>query len=170
MLDKLVTGIYNNCINLIISKVTVDKEIIAREYRNYLYNAYELVAKKGGNLKQLITICSELENSKWQNASEQAILTEVVNDINMRQLMYMSNIAMEYAEKKNACLKNGQNYQPEITAVQAQEYIAQMKTLRAQVLPFNSVKANILLSEGIMDLQYAANITEDTSLRRGRIR
>jgi len=169
MLDKLVDGIYNNCIETIISKLDSYQEQARIEYRNYLYRAYKLV-QINNNLEIMIDICSDMELGKWNRATSDSILSGIIEDQNLNNIMQISSIAYKHAQRKMVAVLNNQEYIPELTEEQVKRYIEEMEKYKEQVYPFNTTRAEMFLSEGILDLKYSVNLIEETSLRVGRLR
>ena len=170
MLDKLVEGIYNNIINILLSKVDSYQEELKIDYKKYLYTKYALVTGEPEELEELIIVCSEMELNKWKTSDKNTILTAIIEDTNFEQLTYLSQAAYKHAQRKIVASMTGQPYTPELSEEQVKSYIEQMELYKEKVLPFNASRAEIYLSEGIMDLNYSINLTEHTSLRVARMR
>jgi cobalamin biosynthesis Co2+ chelatase CbiK len=82
----------------------------------------------------------------------------------------LSKKAYDYATSKLAHVISNSEYQSPITEEEANQFIAEMEKLCESVKPENKTRAEYELSEATMDIMYAANMTEDSSLRIGRMR
>lgn len=174
--EKLILEIYNQTINSILIGVDAKyKDELCLAYIEYLKKIYLNFDLKLGNKKteELVSIFVDLEKSKWQDTNADAKLSELLNDPAFENIKYISNTGYKYA-KSMINKKFGAGVetllQPVIEESKAKESIEMLNTYCEQVRDFNKTIATYYVSEGIIDFLYASGITENTSLRIGRIK
>lgn len=174
--EKLILEVYNKTINNILNSVSEKyKNELSLAYMDYLKRIYlsfdfEL---ENNQSEELIKTLVNFEISKWKDVSESSILSELLNDQAFENIKYISNTGYKYAmlmlDKKSF---NNDNtlLQPVIEKEKALESIELLNSYYEQVRDFNKTIANYYVSEGSIDFQYASGITENMSLRIGRLK
>ena len=174
--EKLILEIYNKTINNILIGIDVKyKDELCLAYMEYLKKNYLNFDLDLGNKKpeELVSLFVDLEKSKWQDTNTDAKLSELLSDPAFENIKYISNTGYKYA--KSMLDKKFETsveilLQPVIEEEKAQESIEMLNTYYEQVRDFNKRMATYYVSEGSIDFQYASGITENMSLRIGRIK
>lgn len=171
MNEQLITGIYNNCINKVLEGVNeAVHEKLSIAYKKYLVDEYADTLDPDDDVNMIINIYTKMELKKWEGKTLQNKLSTMINDYNLEQLGKISEIGFKHAQRKLGAILLGEEYQPDLTEEQVNNYISQMKELYEKVEPYNLNIANTYLSEGVLDFNYAINKTDDVSLRINRMR
>ena len=173
---KLILEIYNKTINDIL--IGIDgkyKEELCLAYIEYLKKKYLNFDLDLGNKKpeELISLFVDLEKSKWKDTNVDAKLSELLSDSAFENIKHISNTGYKYAKSMlDKKFESGVEMllQPVITEEKAQQSIEMLNTYYEQVRDFNKKIATYYVSEGSIDFQYASGITENMSLRIGRIK
>lgn len=139
-------------------------------YKNYLMETYANILREDDNLEQVIRIWSHMEKRKWVGKNTSYKLSMIIKDENLDKLRRISGIGYNLAQKKMGFVLSDTQYTPELSKEQMNAYIEEMQNLFEHVEPFNINIARNYLSEGILDFQFAMNLTEDMSLRTGRMK
>lgn len=174
--EKLILEIYNKTVNDILIGIDEKyKKELCLAYVEYLKKKYLNFDLNLGNKKpeELVNLFVDLEKSKWQETNVDAKLSELLSDPAFENIKYISNTGYKYA--KSMIDKKFESdteilLQPVIEKEKAQESIELLNTYYAQVRDFNKQIAIYYVSEGSIDFQYASGITENMSLRIGRIK
>lgn len=171
MNEILINGIYNNMIKIVLEGINEnDIKSLMISYKNYLYENYADTLADSDDVKQIITIYSNIEAKKWQKKSEREKKSILLKDESFLKLQEISNIAYKHASKKIGCILSGIEYIPSITEEQIIAYTNEMTRLFELVKDFNKSTARMYLSEGIIDFEYSLNKTENMSLRTARLK
>lgn len=171
MKEKIIEEILSNAKDTFLEGIDPEiheKMLIA--YKHYLLEEYGGIIDSKDDKEQLVRICTKLEKQKWPGQSMSQKMARIIKDENLDKIREISGIAYKKAQRKIGFLLSGDEYIPDISAEQVNEYIKQLEELLDKVKPFNIYVAQTAVSEGILDFQYAANLTEDKSLRVGRIK
>ncbi len=171
MIEKIINGIMDNSKEAFLEDVDPsihEKMLIA--YKHYLMETYASTIDPKDNPDQIIRIYSKMEIKKWKGQSLTQKLSRIIKDDNLEKLMEVSEIGYKLAQRKMGFLLSETEHNPDISEEEAQAYIGEMKQLAEQVRPFNIYIAQEALSEGILDFQFAANLTEDKSIRTARLK
>lgn len=174
--EKLILEIYNKTINdILIGIEEIYKEELCLAYIDYLKKNYLNFDLNLDNKKpeELVKLFIDLEKSKWQDMNREAKLSELLKDPAFENIKYISNTGYKYAKSMlDKKFETGVDVvlQPVIDEQRAQESIDMLNRYFEQVRDFNKNIANYYISEGSIDFQYASGITENMSLRIGRIK
>ncbi len=165
MNEVLINSIYNNCIKDFLIGIDTNQDELSIAYKKYLLEVYGDTLEANDDINVVITIYTNIERKKWKNKTLNEKLSIVINDDSLNKLRELSGIAQKHAERKLGFMLSGTNYTPSISEEDVKKYIQDMKEYHSKVLPQNINVANIYLSEGILDFEYAINLTENLSLR-----
>ena len=171
--EKMISEIYNKTINDIL--IGIDdkyKEELSLAYMEYLKKNYLNFDMSLGNKKpeDLVRIFSNLESSKWGDTHGDAKLSEMLSDPAFENIKYISNTGYKYAESRiNKKFGNSTDIPPVIDVEKAQESIEMLNKYYEQVRDFNKTIATYYVSEGSIDFQFASGMTENMSMRIGRL-
>jgi len=174
--EKLILEIYNRTINdILIGIAEKYKEELCLSYieylkKNYLNFDFDL---DNNHPDELVSLFVELEKSKWQDITVEEKLSELLSDPAFDNIKYISNTGYKYAKSlldKKFEASSVEFLQPEIDQEKAQESIEMLNKYYEHVREFNRQIANYYVSEGSIDFQYASGITENMSMRIGRIK
>lgn len=174
--ETLILEIYNKTINDILLGIEEKyKDEVCQAYLEYLKKNYLNFDLELGNKKpeELIILFVDLEKSKWQDTNVDAKLSELLSDPALENIKYISNTGYKYAKTmldKKFEMGVEMLLQPVIEEEKAQKSIEMLNTYYDQVRDFNKTIATYYVSEGTIDFQYACGITENMSLRIGRIK
>lgn len=141
-----------------------EQEEILYFYKEYLDKLYSSNVKNIDEYEKLKDRFLKLEISKWSSIPKGVKQGLLIRDEFLNRLGYLSDLGLKYAISK---LK-GESI--DLTEEQAKKYISDMKLLVDKVRDFNSDLAKTYLSEGILDFMYASGLTNNKSLRVGRMR
>lgn len=166
MNEQLIKEIYNTLIPIITNGITEELEEISTAYYNYILNLYS--DNNGSNYEKLKEICINIEMKNWSNKSvilrKKLLLTDNYYD----KLIYLSNIGLKNANIRLLNEINNDNKPIEITETQAKENIKLMKEYVNMVKDYNKQEALMILSEGLIDYDYALGLTDNRSFRLGK--
>lgn len=170
MNEQLIEGILKNVKETFLDGVdeTIQEKMLIA-YKKYLMDTYASTIDEKDDIEQIIRIYTKMEIKKWQGKNTTQKLAAIMPDENLDKLKEISNIGYRKAQRKVGFMISEQDYFPDIKEEEVNEYIKQMKELAEQVRPYNINIAQTYLSEGIADFQFAANLTNDRSLRIGRM-
>ncbi len=159
---SLIEIIYNKTIKTFMYGLP-DDDNIKNYYMDYIKKSYEEFDKGQIVDKNKINILVELENNKWSNESPEYKKSFIIPDENLKKLSEISEFAYDIAKNrlKNDIINSNINLS---------EYLLKIEKLNKKVYDFNIFLASELVSETILDLQYATGKSEDTSIRIGRLK
>lgn len=167
-----ISKIYNVCINTVLNGVDGDiKNEIAVGYYNYLMNTYSDfdISNITVSVSQALDLLIDLENSKWNNATVSIKKLEFIKDSALDNIKRISGIAHKYATKKiNITDINGNLVSNTLDEETADKNIELLNNYLLQVKDFNKELANIYVSDGILDFEFACGRTNYVSLETGR--
>ena len=164
-MKELIDELFNSNIDIILKDFNEDEiDEVKNGYLIYLNNQYLEIDEDEVDLDELLKLFIEVEQKNWANKSKQEKQILLLKDSALDKLKYMSGNAQDYAIQR----LNNDNLN--ITKEQADTLINQIKEQEKLVRDFNISSAKKLVSEGILDLLYAAKLTNNTSLRVGRRR
>lgn len=159
---SLIEIIYNETIKTFMYGLPNDDNI-KNYYMDYIKKSYAEFDNGQIKDKNKINILVELENNKWLNESPDYKKSFIIPDENLKMLSEISSFAYDMAKNR---LKNDV-----LTSdINLSEYLSKIEELKNKVYDFNIYLARELISETILDLQYAIGQSEDTSIRIGRIK
>lgn len=157
---ELINNIYEEMISTILQGFN-DSEFgeVTASYREYLIKNY---GNKQGDIDKLKAAILSIERDKWKDKDKKNKQMNLFNDVYLERLGYLSNLALKLAK--------GRFYGNEDNAISTDEvleYIKLMKEYASLVREFNRGIADVYLSEGILDFQYAIGLSNNMSLRLG---
>ena len=171
MREQFINGIYNNCIDMVLENFDESmRKNISLAYKRFLLNKYKITLKPEDDIKRIINIFTKIEIKRWKEKTLDEKLSILFEDEFLNKLREISNIGFEYAQRKLDFNIFNQEYTPEISPEQADDYINKMEELFEKVQPYNKDEATMYLSEGTVDFKYASNTTEYMSLRTAQMR
>lgn len=171
--EKLISEIYNQTINDILNGIDEKyKSELCMAYINYLKRIYLNFDLELGNKKidELVSVFVNLEKSKWKDANKDSKLSELLHDQAFENIKNISNTGYKYAEEMLSKKIFNDAIEPVIEKEKAKENIDKLNKYCDQVRNFNKQLATYYVSEGSMDFMYASGITENMSLRIGRMK
>ena len=166
MIDKLIKEVYSSVINILLCNIDEqDKEEVSRNYFNYLYSLYSDKDINNENYEKLLNIIVKIEKADWESRDKDTILFYFKNDESYNIISKLSKKA--YTLASNRCQNNDICLSPK----EAEMYIETMIKALDNVEDFNKIEAEELVSEGILDFEYACGNSNDiTSLRIAHIK
>ena len=171
-IDCLVNEIYNRTIDIVLNNTQdSNKQILQEGYKQYLINNYgdiKLDEEPYNNkpINELIDKYVELETMDWEDELEDNKLSTFIIDDAYEQICKISNIAYDYAKLR--LFEQDSNYKSIISVEEATKTIENLYYLQSQLKSYNNERAEMIISESIMDLLYASGQTDNMSLRIGR--
>lgn len=168
MINQLLQIIYENTINIV--QNGLEEVNFENAYKEYLRDKYEDVlnefaAKESEEmLKAVVNSFVEDEIRFWRDLNENEKMSVLVDDPAFEHLTFLSEVAFEQAKK---ALINGHVKESDI------EYHKELEDLALcldDIKSFNVEAAKELLSEAILDINYAFGKSELMSLRLGRLK
>lgn len=164
MKDKIIAKIFENNINIVSADVPNDlKKEFAEAYYKYLVEVYLDDDLKETDIPNII----KFDLLNWSHTDYELKLSQLLGDITYKELSEISYKGLNLAKKR---MNDNENNNPTIDTTSANNYIKILEDNLSKVRFFNSERAKIIVSEGIMDFLYASGQTENTSLRIGRNR
>lgn len=158
-MEKFINTIYDNIINIILEKIPNEyKEEVSKRYNDYLHEIYTDMYSSD-DCEEMIKICTNIEEKTWKKSPSEYILQTFVNDTAFNEIKKISGKAFKMAEEKN---NNGKNF---VDTLEISQNIDLLGNLLNEVKDFNKVLAENLVSESILDFDYASGDTDVTSLR-----
>jgi len=171
--EELIKRIYNNMIKMLVSNVSNEyHNEMSDAYMKYLMEYYGNYDFRDLELEQCEKMVTELEESKWKNLDQKNKLSMLLVDQNLEEIYKLNQEAYGYAVEK--LLKVKKREITEDAMVIDKEVVInninKMKELLLKVRDFNSELASQYVGDGILDYNYAAGNSINTSLRVGRVR
>lgn len=167
MINQLLQIIYENTINIVQNSLEDDFE---NAYKKYLRDKYEDVLKEFAAkesekmLKAVVNSFIDDEIRFWKDLNENEKMSVLVDDPAFEHLTFLSEVAFEQAKK---VIKSDEFIRDE------HKYHRNLEDLALcldDIKPFNVEAAKELLSEAILDINYAFGKSELMSLRLGRLK
>ncbi len=163
----VIDKVYENVINMILKDFTYEEQEEVREaYKKYLRDCYEDSLYLSDDETELINHFTELENMKWSDKSKVIKQALILEDEWMDKIRDLSNIALEAATLKLI----GKDSEIKLTKKEVVEYEENMKEYLTKVRDFNRQQAYGYVSEATLDFEFAVGLTDNMSLRVGRMR
>lgn len=158
-MNSFIQKMYNNLIDIIIKDIPEEYlDIIKKKYFNYLNNIY---SKEKSDKK--VDVIIEFEKKQWSNLNTNSKLFLFITDDYYERICKLSDEALSFAWKK---LIDNNN---QLSEKEADNKIKDLKEALFRVKDFNKDSAQRLVSESILDYQYASRDTKYISLRIGHI-
>ena len=135
-----------------------ERDEILKAYKDYLYSRYG----KFNNIDNGLDKLCQIEIKFFENKDKDYIKSLLIKDYNYEALYNLSKQAEMYALYRLR----------ENSLIDADTYngiIKSMNEVFDKVKPYNKTAAKMIYSEAIVDLEFAAGLTENTSLRVGRM-
>ena len=171
MNEQLINSIYNNMISVVLEGINEElKQQLSVSYKQYLFDNYADTLDPDDDINQVIDIYTKMERKKWQDKTPEEKMRIIMRDEQLEKLREISNIGYKHAQRKLGYIISGQEYTPDLTREQIISYIKEMQKLASSVQPYNIREAQMYLGEGSMDFNYSGNLTENMSLRIGRMK
>jgi len=167
MVDKCIDIIFYNTVSIIIGELGKEKKYI-EAYKKYLKEHYEevlhdLIEQLGEEIiKDAVEIYIDSEKRFWSAFNAEGMLSILEEDLAYEQVRLLSELAFSQAiecNETNTFLDDEKEYERQIEEIN--KWIKDVKY-------FNENRASTLLSEAILDIEYAFNKTKYMSLRLGR--
>ena len=170
-MKEFIERIYNNTIATILNGFSIEEqEEIKEGYKKYLETQYSVTYEAVlDNIEKAIAIFSDVENKLWINKSKEEKQSYFIEDKALDSLKELSGIALKYAVDRLTSEKNNTTYEG-INMDEMNKSIDEMKIKAEQVKQFNADYAMSLLSEGILDYNYAAKNSDNMSFRVSHMR
>lgn len=171
--EYLIKKVFDNVAIMIIGNVDNNyRDELLNAYKNYLIECYSEYDFDEKNIEKYINAITELEISKWKDEKQNAKLVLLLKDDILEEIRKISNIGYNYAINKlhGTSLDNGENPLEILDKTTVDENIVLLRNLLPKVREFNKGLAANLVSEGILDYEYALGNSINTSLRVGRTR
>ena len=161
-MEDFINYMYDNTIEFILKDFN-NEEIneIKEGYLKYLKLHYEDTID-GKQLDKAKKVFPNIEISNFKNLKKEEKKRLLLDDNALEKIKYFSHYANTYAQYRmdnDKCI---------ISEEQANNFIVQMGNECKKVRSFNKSLAENLLSESIVDFQYAAGLTDNMSLRSAR--
>lgn len=165
----LITSIYNNTINVLLEGISDEnkkeliygyKEYLVRVYRNYYNSKYPVT--------ELIKLFSNLEISKWKNATPDERMIYFLKDQALDEVRRISYDGYKYALKRISTVHPGGNQTESpitLDVMTANKSIEMLKEYLPKIRSFNKNIAIQYVSEGSIDFLYASGQTDCLSFR-----
>ena len=170
-MNEIINVLYKNNIELILKDFDEnDQSEIKKEYLDYLTLHYSRLVNEEYNSSDIIDVIDNMEKDLWLKKKKIEKQRILLKDEKLDKMGEISNIGYENALKKLECLKNNIEYKNNLNKVEVELYIDNLTKLSNEVRDFNKEIADRYLSEGILDLLFAANMSENTSFRIGNIK
>jgi len=151
--------IYNATIeNVLIGFEAEDIDAISISYKKYLKEMYNFSSKNSSNYDKVIEFYINFENKEWSGMTLEGKKSSLLPDSNLNMLAGLSGEAERYARSK---IENGSSITLEI----AEDLKKRMKDAFDNVASYNHGLAQQYLSEGSVDCDYAAGLTNYSSIR-----
>ena len=163
--------IFNNTKDIILKDFdVVEQQEVIDGYKKYLDVHYKETFDEIDEKEEAVKIFSDVEKNNWINSKKDEKQRLLIEDKVLDKVRNLSALAQKYAVNRLECELNNQEYVSTISEDDVNNYINQMEELVELVRPFNVNIAKELLSEASVDFMYGANLTNNTSLRVGRMR
>lgn len=153
--ENLIKKIFDKTILTVLSNISDNyHDEVIRTYNNYLIKHYEKYNSSNSNI---INAFVELEISKWKDIDESAKLSLLLDDKAMDKIREIASLGFDYAKKRFEYERNNFNNESiiSIDVKKANENIDELNNLIKEVREFNSVVASKIVTDAIMDFQYA---------------
>lgn len=171
MEQQFLENLYNGTLStFLIGFSEEEKTSILSSYKQYIIDSYSNVLEPGDDVSKVTQIFIDLENKKWKNKTKEEKQIIVIRDQYLDHLQYLSNTAFKYAETRLGIELTGKEYVPVISQEQAEKYLQEMENCIEKIQPHNLKIARNYISEGTTDFMYAANLTNNMSLRTSRLK
>ena len=137
-------------------------DLMEKSYKEYLDKILASVAINDENADRIIPILAKKEIQKLNDSSVNFKLMRFVSDENYNKISILSNQAYDYALQQ---YKNNSSISIDIV----NNNINEMEKCFENVFDFNKESAKNLLSEAVLDYQYASGKTDDISFRLSNV-
>lgn len=171
-MENFINSLYLNNIEIVLKDFTNEEyEDIKKAYYSYLTDSYsDIIKKSNKSIDEMIRIFSEVERKDWEKESKESKQRILLKDQAFENLGYLSDNALKHAMERLKCEIKNIDYNPKITKEQAYNYIKMMEEEASKVKAYNFNIAKTYLSEGTVDYLYASGISDNYSLRVGRMK
>ena len=156
MLDKAINEIYTNVIKIVLDGINIlDREKVANSYLQHLYSLYSDKDFNEQNYAKMVSVITEIEQSKWSLRDKKSKLYYFKTDNSFDIIDSLSKKAYSLALSR---------YEKNIIPISKEEADKNIDTLIKKlesVEDFNKEEAERLVSEGILDFNYACGSNSD---------
>lgn len=159
--EQLVDELYERVIDTFLENVIYERELLASAYKDYLVRVYGDIDIVQEEYSKAFETFSASQKEKWKNVSGKDKKKELVLDEFLVIIGEISEKGFEAAK-----IKKWQNI-----AFDREEGVLAINKLKEnldKVQNYNKELAKNLVSEGILDYNYATGASEVMSLRVGR--
>ena len=155
--EKVINQVYQLLIGGMLYNINdEDKEEISKNYLAYLYKSYSNLEVTEENERLALKLIMKREKQIWEARDPLYRMMLLKNDEKFDIIMHTSNEAYDLALKS---LNN--NTQPTISEEEADKKIKLMMENVDKVNEYNKQEAKRLVSEGILDYNYACGKCND---------
>lgn len=159
-LDIIIDRVYSGSIDSVLQNVNPKyHQEIKDSYKQYLYNREFELSLGGDTIEEQIEFFTDFQNQNWKYYYENAKLSEILKDEAFDKIKEMSYESFKLASQKK--MTNN----PTISASDSATKIDMLRKLLNEVREFNKGFAEDMVSEAILDYNYASNNKEITSFR-----
>lgn len=170
MVEKLLQSIFDKTIAIIENSLCEYQMDYKQDYFAYLREKYEMLlqdfvsTESDSTINAIVESYIEDETRLWKSLSKSEMLSILEKDAAFEHLSFLSEVAFNQAKK---CLNNGTFLSNEL------DYKKQLEELSLcldKIKFYNLAMAKELLSEAILDIEYAFKKSTAMSLRLSRLK
>ena len=167
MIEKLINEVFSNVISIVLDGITdQDKDEVSKNYLKYLYEVHSDIDINSENYAKMLSIITRIETKKWTSRDMNSKLYYFKDDESFEIIDAISKKAYSLA-----LLRCKENSDFTISKEEARKYIDILASKVKSVLDFNKAEAERLVSESVLDFEYACGNSNDiTSFRIGHIK
>jgi len=162
-IQKMINQLFSTTLDQLLSDIPSEfKAEMQSAYSQHLIKRYgEVTLPDANKTDDYVTTLVNRELREWGSSSPEMKMSAFLKDEFLDKIGAIAEQGFSYASKK---LIDQTTISPET----AKQNIEMLKQYLPQVRSFNVLLAQSYVSEGILDFQYAAGLTENISLRLGR--
>lgn len=170
MVEKLLQSIFDKTIAIIENSLCEYQVDYKQDYFAYLREKYEMLlqdfvsTESDSTINAIVESYIEDETRLWKSLSKNEMLSVLEEDTAFEHLSFLSETAFNQAKK---CLNSGTFLKDEV------DYTKQLEELSLcldNIKFFNLAMSKEILSEAILDIEYAFKKTTTMSLRLSRLK
>lgn len=156
LIDRIINTAYKNLIIGILNGVPdADKEEVSNNYLNYLFSRYSDLEVTEENAKRCLASIFKKENRMWGDQDLNYRLQKLKTDKSFDIISKISEQGFSLAKQK---LENGSNA---ISKEDAEKNIDILISELSKVMDYNAEEARELVSEGILDYDFASGSADE---------
>ena len=169
MTEQLIKDIYTAIIPILTNDLNPEeKQEMCNAYYEHISYTYSDKMKFNTDYEKLKNICIDIEKKSWTNKSVILRKKLLFKDDYYTRLIYLSDIGLKNANIRLLNEINNDNKPIEITKEIASNNMELMTQYSEMVRDFNKQDALMILSEGLLDYNYALGISDNKSFRIGK--